>query len=117
MNLKIKNTEGKEKRVGSLISAVVFFVLSTVMVGFSFGFSQLNDGTLAGTVALILTIPLLIGYYIASTCFAVSCLFSSIATATSTNKAYRITGIVFIVLSVVVVCLNFYTAALGFGIL
>jgi len=117
MNLKVRNTEGKEKRIGSLISAVVLFVISALMLGFSFGFSQLNDGSVAGTITLILTIPLLLGYYIASICFSGASLAASIATATSLNRAYRITGIVFSVLSGIMICLNIYTAVVAFGML
>ena len=118
MRKKIRNTEGKEKRVGSLIATITLFLISCLITAVSFTFSyttKVSDGI--ASLALIAIIPLLLIYYAAALATALASALSGIATATSLNKAYRITGIVFTVLSIVLVALNIFTAVRVFGLI
>ena len=118
MKLRIKNTEGKEKRVGSLITTITLFLIACLITAISFTFSyttKVSDGI--ASLALIAIIPLLLIYYAAALATSISSTFAGISTATSLNKAYKITGIVFAVLSVALVGLNIFTAVRVFGLI
>lgn len=117
MKTKIRNTECKEKRIGSLITAVVLFVISALMVGFSFGFTQMDQPNGAEAIALIVTLPLLLVYFIVTIISSFASVFAGIATATSLNKSFRITGIVFTILSVALLALSIFTAVRSFSMI
>lgn len=118
MKARIRNTEGKEKRVGSLIVTITLFLIACLITAVSFTFSyttKVSDGI--ASLALVAIIPLMLIYYAVALATALACTVSGIATATSLNKSYRITGIVFTVLGVVLVGLNIFTAVRTFGLI
>lgn len=119
--MKIRNNEGKDKRIVCLILSVLFFTITAALTVFSFFFkndfaAQSSDGG-AKVLALIVTLPLLIIYYLVLFLINGASILYGAMTATSLNKAYKITGIVFSILSAIMLILNVYLTITVFGLI
>ena len=119
--MKIRNSEGKDKRILCLVLSVLFFTITIALTVFSFFFK--NDFAVqaadsgAKVLALVVTLPLLIIYYMVLFLFNFASSLYGAMTATSLNKAYKITGIIFAVISGILLVLNIYLVIIIFGLI